>query len=89
MLNVEKNVIPGFNPGGNKNNTGKINSNVSGEDLDRDFEYGELDTKNGVLVKKVAEEIIRLIKEEFHSINFQAKLDVQLSLSLLFPFVNL
>ena len=63
MLNFEKNIIPGFNPGGNKNNTGKMNSNVSGEDLDRDFEYGELDTKNRILVQKTAEEIIRLIKE--------------------------
>jgi hypothetical protein len=62
-MEKNKNKIPGFPPNGNKNKTGKINSNVTGEDLDRDFEYGELDTVNAPLIKKVVEEVINLIKQ--------------------------
>jgi hypothetical protein len=54
-------VIPkGYNPA--TNTPGKISSNITGEGLKKDFDYGELDGLNGNLVKLTAEEIINQIK---------------------------
>jgi len=54
----------GYNPTANRNSTGEINSNVSGEDISREFNYGDLyDSVKKSYIRKIIEEVIKIIKQ--------------------------
>lgn len=60
---MKKLKIKGFNPVANRNGSGAINSNVTGEDLEGMYDYGQCDDpKKFPLIKQTTNEIIKNLR---------------------------
>jgi hypothetical protein len=60
---MKKLKIKGFSPTDNKNGTGRYNSNVTGEDIIGNYDYGQIeDIKKYPLIKETVNEIIKNLR---------------------------
>jgi len=60
---MKKLKIKGFSPTANRQGTGKINSNVTGEDISGVYDYGQVDDPEKYpLIKDTADEIIKNLR---------------------------